>query len=57
MRQTADKLGYEWKDAVIGSVDVVYEREYPKLTNRGVIDIAEVRFGDPIPAEFLGNEL
>lgn len=56
VKDTATLLGFDWSDAVFGSVDVIYEREFPKLTNRGVIDIPEVRFGDPIPAEFLGNE-
>lgn len=54
VRKTAEMLGFAWEDAVIGSVDVIYEREYPKLTNRGVIDIKEVRFDDPVPEEFLG---
>lgn len=55
VKVVAAKLGFEWEDAVFGSVDVIYEREYPHKTNRGVIDIEEVRFGDPIPKEFLGN--
>lgn len=54
VREVADQLGFKWEDAAIGSVDVIYEREYPNLTNRGVIDIKEVRFGDPVPKEFLG---
>ncbi len=54
VRQAAEKLGFAWADAVIGSVDVIYQRDFPKKTNRGVIDVKEVRFGDDIPAAFLG---
>lgn len=54
VRTTSEKLGFKWQDAVIGSVDVIYERDFPKMTNRGVIDIKEVRFGDPVPPEFQG---
>lgn len=51
----ADRLGFSWEDAVFGSVDVIYRRVYPNMTNRGVIDIKEVRFDDLVPPEFLGN--
>lgn len=55
VKDTAALLGFDWSDAVFGNVDVIYEREYPELTNRGVIDIKEVRFGDPVPQAFLGK--
>lgn len=48
----AKLLGFNWDDAVFGSVDVMYNRDFPGMTVRGVIDIREVRFNDPIPAEF-----
>ena len=48
----AQTLGFNWDDAVFGSVDVIYNKEFPNMTVRGVIDIAEVRFGAPVPAEF-----
>ncbi|MGK2896629.1 MAG: class IV adenylate cyclase [Candidatus Saccharimonadales bacterium] len=50
----AEKLGFDWSDAVFGSVDVIYIQEYPNMTVRGVIDIKEVRFADVVPAEFVG---
>ena len=53
VRRVADTLGFDWKDAQFGSVDIVYERDFPKMSVRGVIDIKEVRFGDPVPAKFL----
>lgn len=55
VKDTAALLGFDWKDAVFGSVDVIYEREYPDMTVRGVIDIKESKFGDPVPLVFLGE--
>ena len=52
VKQAAAELGFDWADAVFGSVDVIYHRDYPAMTVRGIIDIHEVRFGDPIPTEF-----
>lgn len=52
VRQAADQLGYDWSKAMFGSVDVIYNRKYPQMTVRGVIDIKEARFADPSPAEF-----
>lgn len=54
VREGARTLGFDWKDAVFGSVDVIYNRDFPNMTVRGVIDIKEVRFNDPIPKEFQG---
>lgn len=55
VKQAAAKLGFDWDDAVFGSVDVIYHDVFSKMTNRGVIDIEEVRFGEPVPDEFLGS--
>ena len=54
VRDVAEKIGFDWKDAVFGSIDIIYERDFPNMSVRGVIDIKEVRFDDPVPAEFLG---
>lgn len=56
VEETAAKLGFEWSTAVFGSADVIYKIEYPHLKNRGVIDVKEVRFEDPIP-EILGQRV
>lgn len=53
VRDGAKKLGFSWNDAVFGSVDVIYNRDFPDMTVRGVIDIKEVRFSDPVPKEFM----
>lgn len=55
VRSVAEKLGFEWSDARFGSVDIIYTKVYPNMTVRGVIDIKEVRFADPVPKEFLGE--
>ena len=52
VRAAASKLGFDWQTAVFGSVDVIYHRDYPNMTVRGIIDIKEARFGDPVPATF-----
>jgi adenylate cyclase class 2 len=56
VEETAEKLGFDWKDAVFGSADVIYKIEYPHLKNRGVIDVKEVRFETPVP-ELLGQRV
>ena len=55
VRRAADILGFNWNHAVFGSVDMIYSRDFPHMTVRGVIDIKEVRFDDPVPKEFLGE--
>jgi len=52
VRAAAEKLGFDWEDAAFGSVDIIYQRDFPNMTVRGVIDIKEVRFGDSVPKEF-----
>ncbi len=52
MRAVADKLDVEWSTTNLGSVDNFYKEKYPNMTVRGVIDVKEVRFDAPLPAEF-----
>ena len=52
VQDAAEKLGFAWDEAVFGSVDVIYQRDFPKMSVRGIIDIKEARFGDPVPSEF-----
>lgn len=52
VQEASVKLGFNWNDVVFGSVDVIYGRDFPDMTVRGIIDIKEAHFGDPIPAEF-----
>lgn len=57
VKATAKELGFSWHNAVFGSVDVIYNRDFPGMSVRGVIDIKEVSFGSPVPAEFKGAGL
>lgn len=53
VRATATTLGLDWTDADYGHIDAVYQKHYTFADGfRGVIDLKEVRFGDPIPKEF-----
>lgn len=56
VRQAANKLNFDWDTAMFGSVDVIYNRDYPEMSVRGVIDVKEVRFSNPVPKEF-GNRV
>lgn len=53
VRAVAEKLGFDWSDAKFGSVDIIYNRDFPNMSVRGIIDIKNARFDDPVPAEFL----
>ncbi|MBP6038033.1 MAG: class IV adenylate cyclase [Candidatus Saccharimonas sp.] len=53
VKSAAEKLGYNWGDAVFGGADVIYQRLYNMSDGiRGVIDIPDVRFGAPLPKDF-----
>lgn len=52
VRDISERLGFAWESAIYGSVDIVYHRDFPNMTCRGIIDIKEARFEDPIPVEF-----
>lgn len=56
VRDTANKLGLDWAVVMHGGVDKIYEIKFPERTVRGVIDLPEVRFSDPVPAEFQGAQ-
>lgn len=50
LRDTATKLGLDWKNAVFGDVMAAYRVEYPHLGEHDTIgNIPEVKFDDPLP--------
>ncbi len=55
VKTTAAALGFSWGDAIFGSVTQAYQAQYPASTGNGVIDIAEVKFGAPLPTVFGGK--
>jgi adenylate cyclase class 2 len=53
IQAAAKNLGFDWQDAHFGSVDTAYRVQYPKMTKEDTIaNVAEVRFGDPMPDYF-----
>ena len=57
IKAVAEKLGLDWNEVVFGHIDALYARQYEfKDGIRGVIDLSEVRFGDPLPPQFVPRE-
>lgn len=56
VKDVAAQLELDWSAALHGGVDIIYAIKFPNRTARGVIDIPEVRFGDPVPREFVASE-
>ena len=58
LKEAAKKLNLDWDKVIIGNIDVLYEHEYHFQEGfRGVIDLTEVRFDDPLPPQFTPKEL
>lgn len=55
VKDAAAQLELDWSTALHGGADVIYAQKFPDRTVRGVIDIREVRFGDPVPQEFVAQ--
>lgn len=54
LKEAAKKIGLDWKKVIMGHIDALYERQYEFQNGiRGVIDLPEVRFSDPIPELFV----
>lgn len=57
VQDVAKTLGFDWNETVFGSVGVIYKRDYPNMTvSKDILNIKEVRFGDPVPLEFMGEQ-
>ena len=53
IRVIGELLNLDWREVIIGHVDTLYERQYEFLNGvRGVIDVPEVRFNEPLPVNF-----
>lgn len=54
IKKVAEKLGLSWDDVLFGHIDALYEMQYKFQDGiRGVIDLPEVRFNAPLPAQFV----
>lgn len=50
VKETAEKLGLKWDDAVFGDVMAAYRKQYPHLNEADTIgNIPSVKFNDPLP--------
>jgi len=53
IKKVAEKLGLSWDNVLFGHIDALYEMQYEFQEGiRGVIDLPEVRFNAPLPAQF-----
>ena len=53
IKKVAEKLGLSWDNVLFGHIDALYEMQYEFQEGiRGVIDLPEVRFNVPLPAQF-----
>lgn len=52
IKDTANALGFDWADVIYGHIDILYAQHYTFDGVRGVIDVAEVKFSDPLPSSF-----
>jgi adenylate cyclase class 2 len=53
VKSVARTLAFDWNKVVIGHIDAVYELEYDFAPGfRGVIDVKEVKFDQPLPDQF-----
>lgn len=53
VRAMAERLGFEWSDAVFGDVMVAYRAQYPHLTIKQTVgDVDEMTFEGPMPDMF-----
>jgi adenylate cyclase, class 2 len=54
VKDTAETLGLVWTEAHFGHIDHIYQEYYTFAPGfRGVIDLAEVRFDNPLPKQML----
>ena len=53
LRAAAQRLGFDWQDAVFGDVMAAYRIQYPHLTDADAVGgVPEVRFDTPLPDLF-----
>ncbi len=54
VKDVAQKLGYDWNDAVFGSITTAYRHQYPAITkDEHISEIPEIKFDLPAPEWFM----
>lgn len=54
VKRAAEKLGFDWDDAVFGSVTEVYQHQYPNGNARELVNMPRIAFDEPLPAVISG---
>lgn len=54
VKQAAKKLGFDWSDAVFGSVTEVYQHQYPEGSSRELVNMPRIAFDEPLPGIISG---
>lgn len=50
VKAAAERLGFDWQEAVFGGINIVYQLQYPHLDNKASITkLPVVKFGEPLP--------
>ncbi len=55
VKQCSELLGFDWNEAIIGSVAAAYRRKYPSVSDDMVNTCPEIMFEHPVPREFKAN--
>lgn len=57
VQKVAEQLGFDWSEARLGHIDTIYQEYYTFAPGfRGVIDLHEMRFEDPLPVQMTKRE-
>lgn len=55
VKAAAEKMGFNWQEAVFGGINIVYQKQYPHLDKKASITkLPVVRFSDPLPEMLQG---
>lgn len=57
VQDTAKLLGFNWKDAVFGSVTVAYKAQYPEGDTSKLVTVPRVTFSEPLSPIISGQKL
>ena len=57
VKRAAKKLGFDWSDAVFGSVTEVYQHQYPEGSSRELVNMPRITFDEPLPEIISGMEV
>ena len=56
VKEVAADLGFDWSEAVFGSVTVAYQAQYPEGDSRKLISLKNVKFDESVPAVISGQK-